>query len=152
MDKKEAIEYLKERLGEIPTLAKLNYNNSEYPLWRHQIEDVLEAVFGHESNEYRKFTKSGHRAHMRGLLMSEIIHQDDYIENLRSIEIEILSIIKKYETLGFEAEPVNIAGLPPKAFIAHEGETQALSSLKKFLEALGINYFIAESEQAAGRV
>ena len=151
MDKKEAIDYLKERLGEIPTLTKLNYNNNEYPLWRHQIEDVLEAVFGNESNEYRKFTKAGHRAHMRGLPMAESIYQEDYIENLRSIEIEILSIIKKYETLGFGVEPATVAGLPPKAFIAHGGESPALNKLKKFLEALGVEPLVVEDQASEGR-
>jgi predicted nucleotide-binding protein len=40
---------------------------------------------------------------------------------------------------------------PPKAFIAHEGETRALNILKEFLEALGIQYFIAESKASNGR-
>lgn len=40
---------------------------------------------------------------------------------------------------------------PVKAFIAHEGETQALTSLKKLLEALGIKYFIAEAEASGGK-
>jgi predicted nucleotide-binding protein len=39
----------------------------------------------------------------------------------------------------------------PKAFIAHEGETRALTMLKEFLEALGIQYFIAESKASDGR-
>jgi len=38
-----------------------------------------------------------------------------------------------------------------KAFIAHEGETRALNILKEFLEALGIQYFIAESKASDGR-
>ena len=39
----------------------------------------------------------------------------------------------------------------PKAFIAHEGETRALTMLKEFLEAFGIHYFIAESKASGGR-
>ena len=39
----------------------------------------------------------------------------------------------------------------PKAFIAHEGETRALTMLKEFLEAFGIHYFIAESKASDGR-
>ena len=41
---------------------------------------------------------------------------------------------------------------PPKAFIAHEGETQALNKLKTFLDALGVTYLIAEIEPSNGRV
>ncbi|MFC1957659.1 hypothetical protein ACFLX0_02465, partial [Chloroflexota bacterium] len=40
---------------------------------------------------------------------------------------------------------------PPKAFIAHEGETRSLTMIKEFLEALGIQYFIAESKASNGR-
>jgi len=145
MDKKQAIEYLKERLGEIPTLVSLPYNNDEYPLWRNQIEDILEAVFRRDSSEYQRFADAFSR------VSSYDDQQGDYRTNLKLRETAILSIIKKYETLGFEAETANVAGVPPKAFIAHEGETQALSSLKKFLEALGINYFIAESEASGGK-
>ena len=40
---------------------------------------------------------------------------------------------------------------PPKAFIAHKGETGALAKLKEFLEALGIHCVIAEREPSNGR-
>lgn len=40
---------------------------------------------------------------------------------------------------------------PPKAFIAHEGETEQLKKLKDFLEALGIKYFLAETQASDGR-
>jgi len=39
----------------------------------------------------------------------------------------------------------------PKAFIAHEGETEELKKLEDFLDALGIEYFIAETEPSDGR-
>ena len=39
----------------------------------------------------------------------------------------------------------------PKAFIAHEGETEQLKKLKDFLDALSIKYFIAEAEASDGR-
>ncbi len=54
-------------------------------------------------------------------------------------------ITKKGETIE------NLTKIPPKAFIAHEGETRALSMLKEFLEALDIKYFIAELKASAGR-
>jgi len=40
---------------------------------------------------------------------------------------------------------------PPKAFIAHEGETEQLNRLKDFLDTLGVGYFIAEAEASDGR-
>jgi len=39
----------------------------------------------------------------------------------------------------------------PKAFVAHEGETEQLRKLRDFLDALGIRYFIAEAEASDGR-
>ncbi len=48
-----------------------------------------------------------------------------------------------------KSRKVNIE--PLKAFIAHEGETRALTMLKEFLEALGIQYFIAELKASSGR-
>jgi len=48
-------------------------------------------------------------------------------------------------------KPSSIDTEPPKAFIAHEGETRTLTILKEFLEALGIQYFIAESKASDGR-
>lgn len=39
----------------------------------------------------------------------------------------------------------------PKAFIAHSGETKALSKLRDFLDALGVEYSIAEREPSDGR-
>ena len=48
-------------------------------------------------------------------------------------------------------EPQKLSSEPPKAFIAHEGETRALTITKEFLEALGIQYFIAESKASNGR-
>jgi hypothetical protein len=44
-----------------------------------------------------------------------------------------------------------LSAKPPKAFIAHEGETRALTMLKEFLEALGTPYFIAEAKASSGR-
>ncbi|GAG49801.1 unnamed protein product, partial [marine sediment metagenome] len=58
MDKKEAIQFLRAQLGEIPTLAELPYNNDDYPLWRNQIEDVLGNVFDRDSNEYQRFAEA----------------------------------------------------------------------------------------------
>ncbi|MDD5039413.1 MAG: nucleotide-binding protein [Dehalococcoidales bacterium] len=49
------------------------------------------------------------------------------------------------------ARSVMFQSEPPKAFIAHEGETRALTMLKEFLEALGVQYFIAESKASNGR-
>ncbi len=48
-------------------------------------------------------------------------------------------------------KPRRIVTEPPIAFIAHEGETEQLRKLKDFLEALGIECFIAEAKASDGR-
>jgi len=48
-------------------------------------------------------------------------------------------------------EPTIASSGVPKAFIAHEGETEQLKKLKHFLDALGIKYFVAEAEPSNGR-
>jgi predicted nucleotide-binding protein len=67
---------------------------------------------------------------------------DAVIEAIGKLESTPLTEIKSLEMSVKE---------PPKAFIAHEGETRALTMLKEFLEALGIQYFIAESKASDGR-
>ncbi len=49
-------------------------------------------------------------------------------------------------------KPQRVSTEPPKAFIAHEGETKALNKLKTFLDALGVKYLIAEIEPSNGRL
>ena len=44
-----------------------------------------------------------------------------------------------------------IKSKPPKAFIAHEGITGVLTRLREFLEALGVEYLVAEIEASNGR-
>ena len=58
MDKREAIEYLEEKLTEIPLLARLRYNNAKYSVWIESIRVVVTQVFGRESAECQKLTTS----------------------------------------------------------------------------------------------
>jgi len=145
MDKKEAIEYLKDRMNDMPALAKLKYNNTQYPLWIKTIRGVIEKVFGRESYEYQKLAE----VYRISGSFQEVL-QNSYLRNLQRRATDILSIIQTWETLGFETE-MKEGSEPIKAFIAHEGETRALTMLKEFLEALGIECFIAEAEASNGR-
>ncbi|MBM4447621.1 MAG: hypothetical protein FJ015_00095 [Chloroflexi bacterium] len=72
--------------------------------------------------------------------------------------IEAIGTLKSDIDKGVRDEQGNLIdkestkeSLTPKAFIAHEGETRALNMLKEFLEALEIQYFIAESKASNGR-
>ena len=138
MDKREAIQFLKQSLGEIPHLAKLHYDNHDYPLWHSTIEGVLEKVFGRDSSEYQNFSDARLYVRVGG-------HQrQEYLQELKLRETVLLSIIKIYERVGFETESATVAGLPPKAFISHGKESVARTKLKEFLRALGIEPLIVK--------
>ena len=116
MNRKEAIEFLKQSLRGIPALAKLNYDNSKYPLWRDTITGILEAVFGQNSIEYKEFKRSGRLAHVHTAFDAFTnIHQEDYITNLKGLETAILSIIKKCDILGAEEKPATTDIAPPRS-------------------------------------
>lgn len=107
MDKKEAIEFLKEKLQETPALFKLKYNNHKYPLWLETIRGVVIQVFGRDSHEYQllatpyKFYGSNAEA-----------RQKSYRRILRNREIDIESIIQTWGRLGFEAEAKGDSKMP----------------------------------------
>ncbi|MFC1860211.1 TIR domain-containing protein [Chloroflexota bacterium] len=152
MDKSKAIELLKQCLDKVPQLRELHHDNQNYPLWFSKVRVILEDTFVGNSREYKVFSSSGSRAHIKLDLIPDSFYQNDYLTNLTSHETALKSIIQKYEILGVEEKPVTMAGLPPKAFIAHEGETKALDKLKAFLDALGVIYLIAEIEPSNGRL
>jgi hypothetical protein len=145
MNTQEAVEYLKKSLEEVPRLKKLSYNNNQYILWIKTIKGIVEKVFGRDSTEYQQLATS---YQITGKFTD--VRQNSYEKIINRRAVEILSIIKIHETLGKEPD-VKADLKPPTAFIAHEGETEQLKLLKEFLDALGIKYFIAETEASDGR-
>jgi len=142
----EALELLKKALDdEIPKLRKLHHGNQEFLLWHDRIKNILQAGLPDDVATFASY-RSRHIKDM----FSDNVYQKDYLDRLTDYETAIKSIIEKYETLGIEEKPNEIIE-PPKAFIAHEGETKQLEKLKEFLDALGIKYFIAEAEASNGR-
>ena len=144
MNKKEAIHFLKEALSEIPTLAKLHYDNQEYPLWRNQITDILEEVFGRDSTEYKRFSEAFIRVRISGE------QQRLYKEELELRNTAILSIIQKYEILGIEEKLQGVNMEHPKVFIAHGGKSGALDKLCDFLTNLGVQPLVVEELPTKG--
>ena len=76
MDKREAIEYLKDRLSEIPKLAQLPYNNDKYPLWRNTIAGILEAVFRCDSSEYQYFASCNWQPPKIRITVADSLYQE----------------------------------------------------------------------------
>jgi predicted nucleotide-binding protein len=148
MESSKLLELLKNALNEVPRLRELPYGNSDYMLWRQKVQDILRAGFGGGSSEFRRFfsTATGFPFN------SDELNQKEYLRRLQEREAALKSIVWEIEVIGVQAKPeAKTFGEVPKAFIAHEGETRALTILKEFLEALGIQYFIAESKASDGR-
>lgn len=112
MDKSEAIEFLEEKLTEIPILARMRYNNAKYSVWIESIRNVVIQVFGRESSEYQKLAT---RYKISGSYEEEF--QDSYKRNLRKQTIAINSIIQTWKKSGFETETKG-GSEPPEAFTA----------------------------------
>lgn len=99
MNKKEAIEFLKQSLGEIRTLLRLPHDNHDYPLWHKTIEGVLEGVFGQDSGEHRGFSGAQHNSFL------DDSQQEGYLKELKLRETALLAIINKHAILGIEESP-----------------------------------------------
>ena len=156
MDKSKAIEMLKQCLEEIPQLEELHYDNQKFELWRNKVSDILEAAFGRSSSEWDKFVRAAGASIYSG---TEIEYQQEYNRRLYDYETALKSTIQKYEILGVKRErsyievpPESVLReVPPKAFIAHGGDSPALSKLKNFLEALGVEPIVVEEQPSEGR-
>jgi len=103
MDKKKAIELLKQALNEIPSLKELHYDNQEFKLWRSKISDIIKA--GLDKDDYNKYTSASPSVILIRGMFPDNRYQQEYVENLTRYETAIKSIIQKYDILGVEEKP-----------------------------------------------
>jgi uncharacterized protein (TIGR02391 family) len=101
MDKKRAIELLKQKSKEAVYIASLPYNNNEYLPWRRNIEDILEETFGITSTEYKRVNDV--RVRTKG---TPDVNQRIYVTTVHRIQQEVDSIIQKHDILCIESKPV----------------------------------------------
>ncbi len=154
----EALELLRKFGDEIACLRTLHHSDNRVKLWKNKVDVVVKAAFGSDSEEY-------------GWLPSSVFwsptgnHQEDHLLELNEYELGIQKIIQKYGILGIPtvshaARAVETAEVTewvmevrelPQAFIAHSGESLALTKLRQFFEALGITPIIAEEQPSEGR-
>ena len=111
MDKRKAIEFLKEALSEIPHLKELRYDNQGFILWFDKVRDIIQA--GLDENDQQRFPSSRKvTITTSGDLPSDDDSQRYYLIMLNQCETALQSIIQKYEMVGLEGEPA-IAAEPP---------------------------------------
>ena len=153
-----AISLLEQKLKELVELISKkvfrSYDDyaSYFGKWCSETEYILKQIFGEDSREFRKFENALKLPFGPAIENSDQrdrrIPKDRHMA-MKKAETEIQAILFAIEEYGIPEKQED--AIPPKAFIAHEGETRALTILKEFLEALGIQYFIAESKASDGR-
>ena len=155
MDKKRAIELLKQALGEILSLKEKHYDNQDFKLWVSKISNIIDASL--EKDDYDTFSSAWPRYFLNGGA-SDSRHFERYQEEIEMREIAIKKILQKYEILGIEEEaPISIAPeevfklVPPKAFISHGHGGGALLKLEKFIRELGVEPIIVKDQPNADR-
>jgi hypothetical protein len=142
MDKKKAIELLKQSLSETEHLKQLYPDKQEYELWESKVQDIIKASLDKDdintfASAWPHYILTGHP--------SPFAHIERYQEEINMRELAIKKIIQKHELIGIE-EKTNISIVPeeifqivpPKAFISHGKESASLRKLKEFIETLGI--------------
>lgn len=147
MEKSEALKLLKEAHAKIPSILRLDYEHNERYAWYYGVINILKAAFGEGSDELRTFEESASREVPTGW-PSQL--QNWHNNRLKERGFALLSIIENHELVDIGPRLTEPSGLP-KVFIAHGGETPALSKLKQFINALGVIPIIAEDQPSEGR-
>jgi len=151
MNKKEAIELLKQCLDEVPQLRELHHDNQEFTLWLDKVRSIIKAAL--TPDDLKRFSSS-QPILLKGLSFADSLYQKNYLARLTDYETALKSILQKYEILGIEEKPAVIEvppesifqEVPPKAFISHGKKSVALNELEEFLETLGIKPLIVKKQ------
>ncbi len=136
MDIQRAIELLKQKSREAVHVASFNYQNNEYVPWRRGIEDILETAFGVTSTEYKRV------AHVQTTLTKGTPSQWQraYVKVVHRIQLEVFSIIQKYEQLDIEEKSVkktkqkDTAKSPIQLFDAMKFHTKIINASRALFE------------------
>lgn len=148
MDKKEAIEFLKEALSKIPYLRGKRYDNQEFKLWRNRVGTIIKNVL--DEDDHDTFESVQPLDFLDDIGIEDIGQSLDYPKKLKDYETALQSIIEKYKLLGFATKSSAMPGTPLQAFIAHGGRSGVLDKLREFIEALGIEPVIVELSPTKG--
>jgi len=102
MDKKRAIELLKQAVDEIPHLKTLHYQNDEIKLWLDKVGNMLRA--GLKPEDYSKYWPVFQALEILKGVYEDNIYQEEYLKKVTNYEIALKSILLKYEVVGMEGK------------------------------------------------
>lgn len=102
MDKKRAIESLKQALNEITRLRTLTPDKKQYALWFGTVCNILELTFGVPSREYDNFARA---VRVDYLVYTNEEKREKYNKELDAYETALKSAIHKCELLEADEKP-----------------------------------------------
>jgi predicted nucleotide-binding protein len=135
----------------VQLLTKGVFNRSDhfhyyFVKWRSETEDALLRIFGEDSRELKKFEFAAQLAPVRG---SSVILSEHRRKTMLRAAAELEAILSSIKEYGIPEKQEG--AIPPKAFIAHGGETAARDKVQDFLMALGVTPIIVEEQPSEGR-
>ena len=136
MDKKRAIESLKQALNEIPKLRTLTPDKQQYALWFGTVCNILELTFGIPSREYDNFARAVSGDY---LVYTNEEKREKYNKELDAYETALKSAIHKCELLEAEEKPLEALKLYENLggrIIGNEFEVALLGTVDMTLECM----------------
>ncbi|MBI4180418.1 MAG: hypothetical protein HY528_00625 [Chloroflexi bacterium] len=91
MDKEKPVAEIKQALDEILDLRRLNYKNSQLTAWLNKVSRTMEAAYGKDSAEYRRFVNAPGKAF---IIRTELGQEQEYHRQLDSYEEVLKSLIE----------------------------------------------------------
>lgn len=90
MDKEKQVEEIKQALDEILDLRRLHYKNGQVTAWQNKVCRMLEATYGKESAEYRRFVNAPGKAF---IIRTELGQEQEYHRQLDCYEEVLKALI-----------------------------------------------------------
>jgi len=152
MRNKKAIELLREKATEFVKLLNEGVFRSSvtyhyrFRRWCSETEYALIQVFGEDSRELKRFLNAAELPPLKGNPDQLSQHR---VKSMVRASAELDAILSSIERYGITEKQNGAA--PPKAFIAHGGESPARDKLEDFLVALGVTPIIVEEQPSEGR-
>lgn len=107
MDKESVRSLVEQRLAETTQLRKCQHNSAEFKRWRRNIENMLRAVYGENSNHYRSFQD----IYFRPSFVPSTYQQDQesYMRGLDSAEPFLQALLIEIDNFGIVSEQIDLA-------------------------------------------
>lgn len=107
MDKESVRSLVEQRLAETAQLRNCQHNSAEFKRWQRNIENMLRAVYGENSNHYRSFQKIYFWASFVPSTYQQ--NQESYMRGLDSAEPFLQALLTEIDNFGIVSEQIDLA-------------------------------------------